>query len=160
MKLLIVLLFASLFTTVTWLGDFNQAKTEATKSHKLILVNFSGSDWCGPCIRERKEILENAVFENFASDHLILVRADFPRQSKNQLSKEQVKLNEALADKYNPDGKFPYTLLIDENGKILKDWDGFPNESPENFVAQIATLHISNLKLPVAHIKLMHDRFN
>ena len=59
------------------------------------------------------------------------------QKSKNQLSKEQVKLNEALADKYNADGKFPYTLLIDENGKILKDWDGFPNETPEQFIAQI-----------------------
>ena len=46
---------------VTWLGDFTQATTEATKSHKYILINFSGSDWCGPCIRERKEILENDI---------------------------------------------------------------------------------------------------
>ncbi|SDT33540.1 Thioredoxin-like [Mucilaginibacter mallensis] len=145
MKFLIILFSAMLSINVTWLGDFGQAKTEASQSHKLILINFSGSDWCGPCIRERKEILENDAFESFASDHLVLVRADFPRQSKNQLSKEQVKLNEALADKYNPDGKFPYTLLIDENGKVLKDWDGFPNESPENFVAQIATfIHAAN----------------
>ncbi len=123
---------------VTWLGDFSQAAREAQKSHKLILINFSGSDWCGPCIRERKEILEKDAFENYASDHLILVRADFPRQKKNQLSKEQTKLNETLADKYNPDGKFPYTILVDEQGKVLKDWDGFPNESPEKFIEQIA----------------------
>jgi hypothetical protein len=83
--------------------------------------------------------LENDVFENYASDHLVLVRADFPRQKKNQLSKEQTKRNEALADKYNPDGKFPYTILVDEHGKVVKDWDGFPNESPENFVSQIAS---------------------
>lgn len=138
MKLLTVLVSLLLLTNVTWLGDFNEAMTEATQSHKLILVNFSGSDWCGPCIRERKEILETAVFEDFASAHLVLVRADFPRQKKNQLSKEQTKLNEALADKYNPEGKFPYTLLIDEHGKVLKDWDGFPNESPQQFVNQIA----------------------
>jgi len=68
------------------------------------------------------------------------VRADFPRQKKNQLSKEQVKLNEALADKYNPDGKFPYTLVVDEHGKVLKDWDGYPDESPEKFVEQIDQL--------------------
>jgi thioredoxin-related protein len=136
----LIFVFAGLFlSNVTWLGDFNEAKIEAGKSHKLILVAFSGSDWCGPCIRERKEILESAVFENFASDHLVLVRADFPRQKKNQLSAEQTKLNEALADKYNPEGKFPYTLLIDENGKVLKDWDGFPGESPDAFVNQIAS---------------------
>ena len=137
MKLLAIYLLLALSPSTTWLGDFSQAKTEALQKHKLILINFSGSDWCGPCIRLRKEILESDAFVNYASDHLVLVRADFPRQKKNQLSKEQVKLNEALADKYNADGKFPYTLLVDENGKILKDWDGFPNETPEQFIAQI-----------------------
>src|SRR5580698_5123973 len=138
MKLLAIYLLLTLSRSVTWLGDFTQAKTEATQKHQLILINFSGSDWCGPCIRLRKEILESDAFVNYASDHLVLVRADFPRQKKNQLSKEQVKLNEALADKYNADGKFPYTLLVDENGKVLKDWDGFPDETPEQFVAQVA----------------------
>lgn len=138
MKLLLITFLTGLITTVTWLGDFNQATAEAAKSHKLILINFSGSDWCGPCIRERKEILEKEAFENYASEHLVLVRADFPRQKKNQLSKEQTKRNEALADKYNPDGKFPYTLLVDDHGKILKTWDGFPDVSPEKFVEDIA----------------------
>jgi thioredoxin-related protein len=140
MKLLIILFITGLFSSVTWLGNFKEATTEAAKSHKYILVNFSGSDWCGPCIRERREILETATFESFASEHLVLVRADFPRQKKNLLSKEQTRLNEQLADKYNPDGKFPYTLLLDEHGKVLKDWDGFPNESPEKFVAQISEI--------------------
>jgi thioredoxin-related protein len=145
MKLIILFLMTGLFTSITWLGDFNEATAEAAKSHKLILINFSGSDWCGPCIRERKEILEKAAFEDYASQHLVLVRADFPRQKKNQLNKEQVKRNEALADKYNPDGKFPFTLLVDEHGKVLKDWDGFPDESPEKFVDQIANFaHAAN----------------
>jgi thioredoxin-related protein len=143
MKLLMICIIAMLTANTTWLGDFNQAKTQAAQQHKLILVNFSGSDWCGPCIRLRKEILESDAFETYAAGHLILVRADFPRQKKNQLSPEQVKLNEALADKYNADGKFPYTLLTDENGKVLKDWDGFPNESPEQFIAQIASVEQS-----------------
>src|ERR1700754_3454643 len=112
MKLLAIYLLFALSSPVSWLGDFSQAKTEAIQKHQLILINFSGSDWCGPCIRLRKEILESDAFVNYASDHLVLVRADFPRQKKNQLSKEQTKLNEALADKYNADGKFPYTLLV------------------------------------------------
>ena len=137
MKLLLVFI-AILFTTgITWSGDFSTAQKQAAQEHKLILINFSGSDWCGPCIRLRKEILESTTFESYASDHLVLVRADFPRQKKNQLSKDQVKLNEALADKYNSNGKFPYTLLVDENGKVLKTWDGFPDETPDQFVKQI-----------------------
>ena len=142
---MILFLMTGMLTTINWLGDFNEATAEAAKSHKLILINFSGSDWCGPCIRERKEILEKAAFEDYALQHLILVRADFPRQKKNQLSREQIKRNETLADKYNPEGKFPYTLLVDEHGKVLKDWDGFPGESPEKFIGQIASFtHAGN----------------
>ena len=137
MKLLIVLFFTFFSSNITWLGDFNSAKTEAASSNKLIMVNFSGSDWCGPCIRLRKEILESATFEDYAKNHLVLVRADFPRQKKNQLDAAQVKRNEALADKYNPEGKFPFTLRIDKDGKVLRAWDGYPNESPEKFVSEI-----------------------
>lgn len=121
----------------TWSGDFDAAKKEAAANHKLILINFSGSDWCGPCIRLRKEILETTAFTDYASTRLVLVRADFPRQKKNQLSKEQVKRNEALADTYNAEGKFPYTLLVDDHGKVLKTWDGFPNETPDQFTSEI-----------------------
>lgn len=143
MKLLAIYLTMIFSASVSWLGDFNTAKTEATQNHKLILINFSGSDWCGPCIRLRKEILESATFENYAADHLVLVRADFPRQKKNQLSKEQVKLNESLADQYNPDGKFPFTLLVDEHGKVLRTWDGFPNEAPDQFVSDINSVDLA-----------------
>ena len=130
-----------IFTTgVNWLGDFSVAEKQAAQEHKLVLINFSGSDWCGPCIRLRKEILESQAFENYAAEQLVLVRADFPRQKKNQLSKDQIKLNEALADKYNSDGKFPFTLLVDENGKVLKSWDGYPGISPVEFIAQIKAI--------------------
>lgn len=137
MKTLTILLFTAFISSVNWLGDFKQAEIEAAKSHRLILINFSGSDWCGPCIRLRKEILESVAFENYASESLVLVRADFPRQKKNQLAKDQVKKNETLADQYNPEGKFPFTVLVDEHGKVLKRWDGFPNVSSEKFVDEI-----------------------
>jgi len=137
MKILTIAFFFLISSPVNWLGDFSKAQTKAQQSHKLILINFSGSDWCGPCIRLRKQILESSAFESYAAEHLLLVRADFPRQKKNQLNKDQVKLNEALADKYNAEGKFPFTLLVDEYGKVLKQWDGYPGESPEKFIEQI-----------------------
>ena len=114
MKLLLISLFSLLPASLTWTNNFAEAQQQAKTSHRSILINFSGSDWCGPCIRLRQEILESEVFEVYAKAHLILVRADFPRQKKNQLLPEQIKLNEALAEKYNPDGKFPYTLLINK----------------------------------------------
>jgi len=49
-----------------------------------------------------------------------------------------------LADKYNPDGKFPYTLLLDENGKVLDTWDGYPNISAEEFTDQVKSICDAN----------------
>jgi thioredoxin-related protein len=137
MKILFVALFGLFAVPTLWMGNFSEAQKQAKVTHKQILINFSGSDWCGPCIRLRKEILESESFEQYAATNLLLVRADFPRQKKNQLPKEQIKLNESLAELYNKDGKFPFTVLVDENGKVLKSWDGFPEESPQAFVSEI-----------------------
>jgi len=148
MKLLFLSFLISAILPISWSENFEEAKNEAKKSHKLILLNFSGSDWCGPCIRLRKEILQSEVFEGYAKEHLMLVNADFPRQKKNQLPAAQVKLNEALADKYNSEGKFPFTLILDENGKVIKSWEGYPNISPENFVKEITALEEKRWNAP------------
>src|SRR5215218_2370430 len=114
MKFLLTLLLTSLLSApLPWLSNIEQAKTEAIRSHKYILLNFSGSDWCGPCIRMHKEIFESEVFGKYAEQNLVLVNADFPQLRKHQLSKEQTKQNEVLADKYNPGGKFPFTVILD-----------------------------------------------
>lgn len=118
--------FFALNSTSEWLGDFEKAKTEATQANKYILLNFCGSDWCIPCIKLKKDIFESEEFKTFATSHLVLVRADFPRLKKNQLDKKQTAVNEGLADKYNPEGKFPLTILIDAKGKVVKEWDGYP----------------------------------
>ena len=123
-----------------WLTDFNEAQKIATQKHQLIVLNFSGSDWCGPCIRLRKEIFNSEAFSSFADSNLVLINADFPRSSKNKLSDEQEKKNDALADKYNADGKFPYTLLLNADGKIIKTWNGFPNVSPDEFVREVRAI--------------------
>lgn len=138
MKALIVILFASLFFhTSDWLTSFEKAKNVASEKHELILLNFSGSDWCLPCIQLKRKIFDSDAFNSFAKDFLVLVNADFPRLNKNKLSKENVNQNESLADKYNSQGKFPYTLLLTADGKVLKEWDGLPDISPAEFVAQI-----------------------
>jgi thioredoxin-related protein len=120
-------LFSSFFLlgSSVWQTDFQKAQTEATAQKKYILLNFSGSDWCGPCIKLKKEILDSEEFLQYADEKLVLVRADFPRLKKNRLSPEQTKQNEALAEKYNSEGKFPLTVLIDANGKAIKSWEGY-----------------------------------
>jgi len=141
MKLLMVLLFTSLsFLSLNWQTDFHKAKEDALKENRAILISFSGSDWCGPCIRMEKEIFESGAFTNYATDNLVLVKADFPREKKNQLSKEQTEKNDALAEKYNADGKFPLTVLVSADEKILKEWEGLPKETPEQFVEEVKSV--------------------
>ena len=123
-----------------WHYNLGEARQIAQKEHKYILLIFSGSDWCGPCIRMHQEIFDNASFKDFADSNLILVNADFPRMKKNQLSSKQQALNNAMADQYNARGKFPYTVLLNADGKVLKDWDGLPTVKPVAFVAEIKSV--------------------
>ncbi len=126
MKLLIIIFFLAFsLSTTEWTTDFSKAKTEASVKNKYILLNFSGSDWCGPCMKLKKDVLDSEEFLKYAEDKLVLVRADFPRNKKNKLSPEQTKQNEALAEKYNNEGKFPLTILINADGKVVKTWDGY-----------------------------------
>jgi len=118
----------------------DEAKMLAQKEHKHILLNFSGSDWCGPCIRLHKEIFDSEAFQQFAETNLVLVNADFPRLKKNQLSVSQQKINDAIADRYNSKGSFPFTVLLNENGKVLKQWEGFPKMTPDEFVDDVRTI--------------------
>lgn len=142
MKLLLITLLASLLAvSPEWQLDFERAKAEATQSHKLILLNFSGSDWCGPCIKLKKDVFESAAFQAFAADRLVLVRADFPRLAKHQLSAEQTARNEALAEKYNRQGKFPFTVLLDADGRVLNEWEGYPQSlTAASFMERIQAL--------------------
>ncbi len=126
-----------MLTSATWQTDFTKAQTEAAAQHKYILLKFSGSDWCIPCIKMEKKIFDQEAFENFAKDKLVLVNADFPQQKKNKPAKEVQDQNDMLAEKYNKEGSFPLTLLLDSEGKVLKTWKGYKDGTPEEFVSQI-----------------------
>ena len=133
MKFLIISFISILFFgEPNWGNDFEKAKLEALEKKKLILLYFSGSDWCGPCIKLKKDVLETEDFQSFSTKNLVLLRADFPRLKKNQLEKIQTERNEKLADKYNNKGKFPLTILLDSSGKVLKEWDGYPKDLNSN----------------------------
>ena len=131
---------AAVLQLINWEPDFENARQIAEKEHKLILLNFSGSDWCGPCIMMRRDYLDNEVFIKFAGNNLVLVNADFPRKKKNLGSPEMIKRNEVLAEKYNKNGNFPFTLLLDADGKIIHTWNGKPQVSVETWVEEIQTV--------------------
>ncbi len=142
MKILISFLaYFLFFSTHSGVKDFDKAKQETVQDNKITLLSFSGSDWCAPCIKMKKEFFESEVFSKYAKEHLVLINADFPRLKKNQLSKEQIKKNEELAEKYNKEGKFPFTVLLDSKGNVLKQWEGLPHESPEAFVEEIKMIY-------------------
>jgi thioredoxin-related protein len=138
MKMVLLSLMFLLTGSVEWLSNFNTAKKIAVQDHKYILLNFSGSDWCAPCIKMKQEVFESESFSSMAAEKLVLLRADFPRAKKNQLPKEQQKHNEVLAEKYNPSGKFPLTLLLDANGKVLREWDGYVFASQNKFMNELS----------------------
>src|SRR5215831_1734123 len=96
-KTWIVLLCWIGFAAQGWHYNLDEALRLAKEQHKHILLNFSGSDWCGPCIVLRKDILDDPAFLHMADTSLILVNADFPRSRKNQLSKQQQAMNDAMA---------------------------------------------------------------
>ena len=123
-----------------WLTNMDTAKELAKKDHKPILLYFSGSDWCIPCISLRNAVYNTDEFSRFAEENIILVNADFPRNKKNQLPKEQQKINDKLAETYNPSGSFPLTILLDSNGNKLKVWDGFYKNGPESFISEIKSI--------------------
>lgn len=117
----------------TFTKKLETAKTE----NKTVLLYFSGSDWCAPCVKFKKFIVNTPEFQTFVTENLVIHNADFPRLSKNKLAKEVVKENETLADKYNSKGIFPLILLLDTEGNIIKKWEEFPKETVEEFIAKL-----------------------
>jgi thiol-disulfide isomerase/thioredoxin len=144
MKFLTTLFLFFILFTGNWETNFENAKKTAKEDHKLILLNFSGSDWCGPCILFRKSYLDTDVFSKMADENLVLVNADFPRKKKNKLSDDIIKQNNLLAEAYNKEGSFPFTLLLTAEGKVLKTWRGKPDVSVEDFTNEIKTICLKN----------------
>lgn len=139
----LILLFLFIIP-IQWEPSFEHAKVAAKEKNELILLNFSGSDWCVPCIGLRKEYFESEAFSDFASKNLVLVNADFPRRNKNTGTSDQIKRNEALAEIYNPYGVFPLTLLLTADGKVIKGWEGKPKVSVEKWIEEIQTICTAN----------------
>lgn len=104
----------------------------------LVLV-FSGSDWCKPCIRLHEQVLVTDTFSDWAKSRVVLVSVDFPKQKKNALPKELVTQNEMLADRFNSTGVFPLFLLLTADEKIIGNVE-FHNETPGQFILLITKL--------------------
>jgi protein disulfide-isomerase len=119
-----------------WLTDYAQAKAQAATSHKPMLLDFTGSDWCSWCIKFDKEVLATPEFQKYAADNLVLVKLDFP-QTKPQPAAEK-KQNEDLAKKFGVQG-FPTFLLLSPDEKVLTSQVGYAEGGPKAFVDKLAS---------------------
>jgi len=101
---------------LTWMTDFEQAKSMA-KEHKVpILIDFTGSDWCIWCKRLSNEVFEQKAFTDYAKKNLVLLKIDFPRALPQ--SDALKKQNRTMAQQYNIEG-YPTIILVDANGKEI-----------------------------------------
>ena len=121
----------------TWLSDYKKAQQEAKVSNKFLLLDFTGSDWCGWCKRLEKEILSQSQFENYAHENLVLLEVDFPR-AKPQ-SPELRKQNQELAQQYQIEG-FPTIVVLNGDGQKLWQYDGYFPDGLAAFIAQLEKL--------------------
>ena len=116
-------LLAALFCTLTasgaeltWLTDLPKAKAQAKAEGKLVLLDFTGSDFCPPCIRLAKEVFPTKEFSDYAKQQLVLVEVDFPAKKKQ--APELKAANEALQKEFKVDG-YPTLIVLTPEGKKL-----------------------------------------
>ena len=116
-----------------WLTDMGKAMKLAEKTGKPILVDFSGSDWCGWCMKLDREVFAKKAFKEFAKKELILVLLDFP--NRKFMTAEQKKHNQKWAKKYKVRG-YPTVLLLDAKGKVLLR-TGYEAGGPANYIKML-----------------------
>lgn len=119
-----------------WLTDFDAAKEQAREKHDFLLINFTGSDWCPPCMRLRKQVFAQPAFADYAQENLVLLEADFPR--RKQLSAEQQSANDSLARTYQIDS-FPTIVVLDPQGKEVGRF-GYTPGGADAFIQRIEGL--------------------
>ena len=116
-----------------WLTDLAKAQAKAKAENKMVLLDFTGSDWCGWCIRLNKEVFSQPEFEQYAAKNLVLVELDFPR--KKPQAAAQRAANQALAAKYKIEG-YPTIVVLDGNGKQIGK-TGYLAGGPKIFTAAL-----------------------
>ena len=138
-KLILTFLFLATITAqakVTWLTDLDAAKAQGVKENKPVLVDFTGSDWCPPCIQLHKVVFESAEFAAVASKY-VLVELDYPR--KTPQAPELKAKNAELSKKFGISG-FPTVLLIDaKSGEVFGKTVGFGGQTAKEYLDKLAS---------------------
>ena len=138
-KLILSLLLLATVTAraeVTWLTDLDAAKAQGVKENKPVLVDFTGSDWCPPCIQLHKVVFQSAEFAAVASKY-VLVELDYPR--KTPQAPELKAKNAELSKQFGISG-FPTVLLIDaKSGEVFGKTVGFGGQTAKEYLDKLAS---------------------
>lgn len=105
-----------------WMTDLEAAKTKAAAENKAVLIDFTGSDWCGWCIRLRKQVLDTPEFEAYAKDKFVLMEVDIPNNPKFDPALRA--RNQELCTQFGVQG-FPTILVITPQGDVVGGFGGF-----------------------------------
>lgn len=115
-----------------WATDLDKAFAQAKVEKKSVLLQFTGSDWCPPCIFMAKNVFSTKDFVDAASKKFILVELDLP--NNDPALKEK---NTPLLLKYNPEGFFPLTILFNSEGKEFTRFVSAEFPKTEDFLARL-----------------------
>ena len=121
---------------VDWQTDLPKAQAKAKAEKKLVMLDFTGSDWCGWCIRLNKEVFSKPEFVQYAQTNLVAVEVDFPRLKKQ--TEEQKKANQALQEKYKIEG-YPTIIVLNGAGEQVGQLGYMPG-GPKAFIAELEKL--------------------
>jgi thioredoxin-related protein len=141
MKKILALLFAALLLACApragrafeWRTDLAQAAADARQGPRHILLNFSGSDWCGWCKRLDAEVFSQPAFQEYAATDLVAILADFPRRTK--LDSALQAQNERLLRHFGVEG-FPTLFLFSPEGELITRL-GYQPGGPAAFIQTI-----------------------
>ena len=106
-----------------WLENFAEAQKLSKEEGKPLLLDFTGSDWCGFCIRLDREVFSKAAFRDFAEKNFVLMEVDYPRNKPQ--TPALVAQNERL-DRQFKIQSYPTLVVLSPTGKVLKRWEEVP----------------------------------
>lgn len=133
----VLLLSSTLALAEGWMTDWEAAKAKAKAENKPILINFTGTDWCGWCIKIEKEVFSKKEFKDYAEKNLVLMEVDFPK--KKEQSPELKKQNKALDKEFAIEG-YPTVYLLDAEGKKISEEIGYREGGPEAYTKHLQEL--------------------
>lgn len=116
-----------------WSTDFESAKKQAMAADKCLLLHFTGSDWCGHCIRQHADVFSKPEFQSYVQQKLVPVEVDIP--SRKPMSTEQRQKNERLCEAFGVSG-FPTILVLSPAGEVVGGYVGNAG-TPAHAIAQL-----------------------